>query len=82
MYISSLVYNVNVKFSFVINYVSKHQLSHVIDTSYTTPIVRANRGPMLLKLIGWRHRLCFKWVPYIPGITAQTPGAASGPTAR
>ena len=51
MYVSSSFYNVNVKFSFIINYVSKHQLSHVIDTSHTMPTVRTNRGLMLLKLI-------------------------------
>jgi len=53
-------------------------LSHVIGASHTTPTTRANRGPMLLKLIGWRHYLCFRWVSYIPGTTAQTPGAEPG----
>ena len=54
----------------------------VIDASHTTPITRINRGPKLLKLIGWRHYPCFKWVPYIPGTIAQTPSAEPGPTAR
>jgi len=51
IYISSSVYNVNVRFSFVINYVSEYQLSPAVDASHTTPTTRANRGPMLLKLI-------------------------------
>jgi len=70
MYISSLVYNVNVKFSFVINYVSEHQLPHAVDASHTTLTTHINRGSKLLKLIGWRHCLSFKWILYIPGITA------------
>ena len=45
------VYNVNERFSFIINYVSEHQLSHVVDASHTMPTMRANRGPKLLKLI-------------------------------
>ena len=39
----SIYINVNVRFGFVINYVSEHQLSHVIDESHITPITRANR---------------------------------------
>jgi len=39
--------------SVVINYISEHQLSHAIDASHTTPIY-VSRGPILLKLIGWR----------------------------
>ena len=66
----------------IINYVSEHQLPHVIDASHTTPITRTNRGPQLLKLIGWRHCLYFRWVSYIPRTTAQTPSAEPGPTAR
>ena len=66
----------------IINYVSEHQLPHIIDASHTTLTTHANRGPQLLKLIGWRHCLCFKWVPCISGTTTQTPGAEPGPTAR
>jgi len=33
MYVSGLVYNVNVRFSFIINYVSEYQLSPVADAS-------------------------------------------------
>jgi len=66
----------------IIYYVSEHQLPPVIDTSHTTPITRVNRDPKLLKLISWRHCLYFRWVPYIPGTTAQTPGTEPGPTAR
>jgi len=50
---------------YVISYVSEHQLIHAIDTSHTTPTTHVNQGPMLLKLIGWRNCLCFKWVSYI-----------------
>ena len=82
MYISSSVCNVSVRFSFVINYVSEHQLSHVTDTFHTTPITCVNQGPKLLKLIGWRHYLCFRWVLYIPGTTTQMPGAELDCTAR
>ena len=57
-------------------------LPPVIDASHTTPIRHVNRDPKLLKLIGWRHCPCFRWVPYIPGSTAQTPDAESGPTER
>jgi len=63
-------------------YVSEHQLSHAVDVSHTTPITRVNRSPKLLKLIGWRHCPYFRWVPYIPGITAQSPGIELGPIAR
>ena len=50
---SDLVYNVNVRIRFfIINYVSEHQLSHVIDASHTTPITHVNQDPKLLKLIG------------------------------
>ena len=80
---SGSVYNVNERIQFfIINYVSEHQLPHVIDASHTTPITHVNQSPKLLKLIGWRHCLCFRWVPCIPGTTAQTPGAEPGPTAR
>ena len=58
--------------SVVINYVSEHQLPHVEDASHTTPTTHVNWGPILLKLIGWRYCLCFKWVSCIPGTTAQT----------
>ena len=47
-------------FSFVNNCVSEHQLPHAVDTSHTTPITHVNRGPKLLKLIGWRHCPCFR----------------------
>jgi len=49
---SGSVYNVNeiIQF-FIINYVSEHQLPHIIDASHATPITRANRGPQLSKLI-------------------------------
>jgi len=62
-------------------YVSEYQLPPVIDASHTTPITHVNKGPKLLKLIGWRHCPCFRWIPYIPETTAQTPGAEPGPTA-
>jgi len=51
MYVSGSVYNINVRFSFVINYVSEYQLSHVVDASHATPTMCANRDPKLLKLI-------------------------------
>ena len=54
-----------------INYVSEHQLSPIIDASHTTPITHVNQDPMLLKLIGWRHCPCFRWVLYIPGTTTS-----------
>ena len=54
----------------------------VIDASHTAPITHVNQGPKLLKLIGWRHCQCFRWVPYIHGTTAQTPGVELGRTAR
>jgi len=57
-------------------------LSLVIGASHTKPITRVNRGPKLLKLIGWEYCMCIKWVPYIPGTTALTPGVEPGPTAR
>jgi len=50
-----------------------NQLQHAIDTFHTTPTTHVNRGLMLLKVISWRHCLCVKWVPYIPGTTTQTP---------
>ena len=62
--------------------VSEHQLSPVIDAFHTTPTTHVNQSPKLLKLIGWRHCRCFRWVPYIPGTTAQMPDAELGPTAR
>ena len=68
--------------SVVIHYVSEHQLPHVVNASHTTLTTHINQGPMLLKLIGWRHCMCFKWVSYISGITTQTPGAEPGPTTR
>jgi len=46
------------------------------------PITRVIKVLNLLKMIGWRCCLCFKWVPYIPGTTAQSPGAEQGPNAR
>jgi len=59
-----------------------HQLPPVIDASLITPVTHVNQGSMLLKLIGWRHCPCFRWVPCILGTTTQTPGAEPGPTAR
>ena len=41
---------------------------------------RANRGPMLLKLISWRHCPYFRWAPYIPWTTAQTLDVELGPS--
>ena len=81
-YVSSLICNVNVRFSFVINYVSKHQLPPVINISHVTPITCVNQGLKLLKLIGWRHYPYFKWVPYTLGTTAQMPDAKPGHTTR
>ena len=49
--ISSSVYNDNVRFQFVIYYVSEHQLPPVIDASHTTPTTRVNQGPKLLKFV-------------------------------
>jgi len=66
MYISSSVYNVNVRFSFVINYVSEYRLPHAIDTFHTTPTIHVNQDPMLLKLIG-RHCLCLSGFRTYPG---------------
>ena len=43
-----LIYNVDVRIQFI----SEHQLPHVIDASHTTPTTRANQVPKLLKLIG------------------------------
>ena len=63
-------------------YVNEYQLPPVIDASYTMPTTRVNQDPMLLKLIGWRHCPCFRWVPYISGTTAQMSGAEPGPIAR
>jgi len=41
------LYNkVNVKFGFVINYVSEHQLPPIIDASHPTPITCDNQGVM------------------------------------
>ena len=48
MNVSNSVYNINVRFSFIINYVSEYQLSRVIDASNTTPTTHANLGPILL----------------------------------
>ena len=62
----------------IIYYVSEHQLPPVIDAFHTTPTTHVNRGSKLLKLIGWRHCPCFRWVRYIPGTMAQTPGAEPG----
>ena len=67
--------------SAIINYVSKYQLQHLIDAFHTTPTTYVNRGPKLLKLIGWRHYLCFRWVSFIPGTMVQTLGAEAGLTA-
>jgi len=50
--------------------------------SHAMPTTRVNCDPMLLKLVGWRCCMCFKWVPYIPRTTGQTPGAEPGPTTR
>jgi len=34
----------------VINYVSEHQLPHIVDASHTTPTTHVDWGPILLKL--------------------------------
>ena len=52
-------------------YISEHQLSPIIDASHTTSITRVNQNLMLLKLIGWRHCPCFRWIPYIHGTTTS-----------
>ena len=44
----------------IIIYVNEHQLPHVVNASHTMPTTRVNQGPMLLKLIEWRHCLCFR----------------------
>ena len=74
--------NHGLSFQSVINYVSEHQLPHVVNASHTTPTTHVNQVPMLLKLIDWRYCLYFKWVPYIPGTTAQTPGTEPDLTSR
>jgi len=38
--------------SVIMNYVSEHQLPHVVNASHTTPTTYVNWAPMLLKLIG------------------------------
>jgi len=58
--------SVVIMFAFI-NYVSEHQLPHVMDASHTTSTTHVNLDPMLLKLIDWKHSLCLKWVSYIPG---------------
>ena len=35
----------------IINYVSEHQLFHIVNTSHTMPTTHVNRDLMLLKLI-------------------------------
>ena len=57
-------------------------MSHVINASHTTPTTHVNQGPIILKLIGWRYCLYFRWVPYIPGTTTLTPGVETGCTVR
>jgi len=42
---------IHYEISIFINYISEHQLTHVIAASHTTPTSRINWGPMLLKLI-------------------------------
>jgi len=79
--ISCSVYNVNVRFQLVIYYVSEHQLPPVIDASHTTSTTRVNQGPKLLKLVEETLSI-LRWVPYIPGTTAQSPGAEPEPIAR
>ena len=59
-----------------------HQLPPVIDASHTRLLHMSIGGPKLLKLIGWRRCPCFRWVPYIPGTTAQTPSAKPGRITR
>jgi len=66
----------------IIYYVSEHQLPPVIDASHTTPTTCVNQSPKLLTLIGWRYCPCFRWTPYIPETTSQSPGAELGPTAK
>jgi len=66
----------------IINYVSEHQLFHIVNTSHTMPTTHVNRGLMLLKLIEKRYYLYFRWVTYIPQTTVQTPGTEPGDTAR
>ena len=63
-------------------YVSEYQLPPAIGTSYTTPITGVNQSPMLLKLIGWRHCPCYKWVAYIPWITTSVSWHWNRRTAR
>ena len=64
------------------NYVNEHQLSHVVNTSHDISTTHINQSAMLLKLIGWRYCLCFKWVIYIPGTTDHVPDVEIGLTAR
>ena len=51
MYNQVIMVSHNALTVYFINYVSEHQLSHVIDASHTTPITHANRDPQLLKLM-------------------------------
>ena len=68
--------------SIFINYVSKYQLSHAVNVSYTTPTTHVNWGRMLFEINWWRHCLCFKWVSCILETKLYISGAESGRTVR
>ena len=65
-----------------IYYVSEHQSPHAVNKFHTTLTTHVNWGPMLLKLIGWRHCPCFRWISCIPETMTQMPDAELDRTAR
>jgi len=63
-------------------FIMSASMPYTVDASHATPITRVNQSPKLLKLIGWRHCPCFRWVPCIPGTTVQMPDTEPCPTVR
>jgi len=68
--------------SIFINYISEYQLSHAVERTPSYAYYTCQLGSYVIETDRWRHCLCLRWVPYIPGTTAQVPGGELGRTAR
>ena len=65
----------------VINYVSKLQLPHAVNTSHTMPTTRINWGLMLLKLTNGDDYILSEFRTYL-GLRPQFSGTKASRTAR
>jgi len=62
-------FTVHYEISSFINYVSEHQLSHIVNASHTMPSTHVNRS-YVIETDQWRNCPCFRWVLYIYETTA------------